>query len=34
MIKGLPVGKFEWIHPNDYRRDVIKSSDDNEPYLK
>ena len=34
MIKGLPVGKFEWIHPKDFRRDAIKSSDDNEPYLK
>ena len=28
MIKKLPVGKFQWIHPNDYTEDLIKSYDD------
>ena len=32
MIKKLPVGKFEWIHPNDYTEDLIKSCDDNDDY--
>ena len=32
MIKKLPVGKFEWIHPNDYTEDLIKSYDDNDDY--
>ena len=32
MIKKLPVDKFEWIHPNDYREDLIKSYDDNDEY--
>ena len=32
VIKKLPVGKFEWIHPNDYTEDLIKSYDDNDDY--
>ena len=32
MIKKLPVRKFEWIHPNDYTEDLIKSYDDNDDY--
>ena len=32
MIKKLPLGKSEWIHPNDYIEDLIKSSDDNDDY--
>ena len=32
MIKKLPVGRFQWIHPNDYTEDIIKSYDDNDEY--
>ena len=32
MIKKLPVGKFEWIHLNDYTEDIIKSYDCNDEY--
>ena len=32
MIKKLPVGKSEWIHPNDYKEDPMKKFDDNDNY--
>ena len=32
MITKFSVGKFEWIHPNDYTEDLIKSYDDNDDY--
>ena len=30
--KSIPVGKFKWIHPNDYTEDHIKRYDDNDDY--
>ena len=32
IITKLPVGKFEWIHPNDYTEDHIKRYDDDDDY--
>ena len=30
MSKKLPVGEFNWIHPEDYTEDFIKSYNDND----
>ena len=30
--KSIPVGKFKWIHTNDYTEDHIKRYDDNDDY--
>ena len=32
MCKKLPVGKCEWIHPEDYTDNHIKSHNDNDEY--
>ena len=32
MCKKLPIGEFEWIHPEDYKEDIIKNYDDNDEY--
>ena len=30
MSKKLPVGEFEWIHPEDYTENIIKNCDEND----
>ena len=32
MCKKLPLGKFEWIHPEDYTENHIKSYTDSDEY--
>ena len=29
MYKKLPVGEFEWVHPESYTEDLIKNYDEN-----
>ena len=32
MSQKLPVGEFEWIHPEDYTEEIIKNYDENDDY--